>query len=115
MPNPPVGPPGTLVTSTSALIIPNIPKATDLPSSIAAINALAQAVAILTTQLGQSSNSSTGATAATVASGFTVVSQKTQVIRIFDPNDNTVFVDVEQITALTLYDPVTKQTWQWTQ
>lgn len=117
MPNPLTAPSGTLSAPQGPSVLQAVPTAVDLPSALHAINALAQNFALLNASVSSSTSSGSSSTTASAAakSGFTVVSQKTQTIRITDPNDSTVYVDVEQITALTLYDPITNQTWTWTQ
>ncbi len=117
MANAPIGPPGTIVTAQGPLVLPVIPKAIDLPSALTAINALNQAIQILTNAIpANGSNTSQQSTApAVVASSFQQTGLQVKTIRVTDPNDPSVFVDVEQIVSLTLYDPVTKQTWEWHQ
>lgn len=116
MANQPIGPPGTIVTSQGPLVLPVIPKAIDLPSALTAINALNQAIQILTNAIpSNNANQQTQTTPAVVASSFQQTALQTKTIRVTDPNDPSVFVDVEQIVSLTLYDPVTKQTWTWNQ
>ena len=116
MANQPIGPPGTIVTAQGPLVLPVIPKAIDLPSALTAINAINQAIQILTNAIpSNNANQQTQTTPAVVASSFQQTSLQTKTIRVTDPNDSSVFVDVEQITGLTMYDPVTKQTWTWNQ
>ena len=117
MANAPIGPPGTVVSSQSSLVLPVLSKATDLPSALHTINALIQYVQILTNAIPSqaSSASSNSSSTAPVASAFQQTALQTKTIRVTDPNDPSVFVDVEQIVSLTLYDPVTKQTWEWHQ
>ena len=120
MANAPIGPPGTIVSSQSSLVLPVLSKATDLPSALHTINALIQYVQILTnaipSQASSASSASSGSSStAPVVSTFQQTALQTKTIRVTDPNDSSVFVDVEQITGLTMYDPVTKQTWEWHQ
>ncbi len=118
MSNPPIGPPGSNIPGANApLQLPVIPKATDLPSALGAIQALTQAINILTNAIPSTAGaaSNTTSTPAVTASAFQQTAIQLKTIRVTDPNDSSVFVDVEQIVGLTLYDPVTKQTWQWHQ
>jgi hypothetical protein len=117
MPNPPIGPPGSVVVNNTPIQLPVIPKATDLPSALGAIQALTQAINILTNAIPSNSaaQSTASSTPAVTASAFQQTNIQLKTIRVTDPNDSSVFVDVEQIVGLTLYDPVTKQTWQWHQ
>jgi hypothetical protein len=37
----------------------------------------------------------------------------TEVVRVFNPNDHSQFVDVERINQLTMTDGVTGESWSW--
>lgn len=39
----------------------------------------------------------------------------TKKTRVFNPNDHSQYVDVEQIVGMVMQDPGTGQTWQWQQ
>lgn len=108
MPNPPIGPPGTAFASRTGLTIPNIPPATDLPSAISAIFALTQAINVLANNIPANAGGGAGQ-----GSGFVVTNQTTELVTIFDPNDNQVFVQVQQVTSLELTNSVTGETWKW--
>ena len=47
--------------------------------------------------------------------GLVEIDRTVKKVRIFNPDDKTQYVDVNQITALTLKDPVTGMTWKWSQ
>lgn len=91
---------------------PSIPVATDLPSAIAAINAMRQVVQKLS---GGFTTSSSGKknTPAPPQTTFTEISRATKTVRITNPNDPTQFIDVERISSLTLKDSQTGETWGW--
>jgi hypothetical protein len=105
--------------------LPSIPQATDLPSAIAAINAMAS---ILRTITGQQSPSlglpqSSGG-------GFNVIPQKTppkpgryqeqkpmrvvNTVTVYSKEDPTAFITFKRIDALTFKDTKTGELWQWT-
>ena len=102
--------------------LPAIPKATDLASAIKAINAIAQTVNIIVNN-GVPSNPG----GVNPGGGFTsnpaqnanfneIRAQRiSQTQRIYNPQDKTQYVDVNQITGLTFLDPQTKQTLIWKQ
>lgn len=119
MSNPPIAPPGTIFTSSTTQVVPNIPKATDLNSALSAIAALTQAVYVMANAIpaaaGSQSANANNQSVANQPSAFVVKSQQLATIRVSDPNDASVFVDVTQIVALTLYNPTTKETWEWSQ
>lgn len=108
----------------------SVPVATDLASAIAAVNAMRQNWAIVQTQVGQNNtvtnpatnpgggaggSSSKKSNTDKKSSNFIEVSRKTTKTKITDPNDPSVFVEVEQITGLTLKQKSTGETWTWTQ
>ena len=115
MPNPTVGPPGSSTPSNAAAAVqlPNIPTATDLPSALSAINSIAQALNILANAIPNSAGA-TASGSTTTTSAFTLVDQQTQTVTVSDPNDSTVFVQVNQVVSLTFFNPVTKETLTWT-
>ena len=117
MPNPPTSPPGpTQSTPTSGSVnIPTIPTAVDLPSALVAINVIAQAIAVIANSIAGISNSGTQAAAVATGGTFVQTDQVTEAVTLTDPNDSTVSVQVEQITSLTLRNPVTGEQWVWNQ
>ena len=107
-----------------APLVNSIPIASDLSTAIAAINALRQVVNGLlgaNTQgnggQGPGPNPNNTGGGFTSKSQFQVANQVTKTTRIYDPNDPSkqTYVDVDQIVGLTMMNPVTRETWQWTQ
>jgi hypothetical protein len=74
--------------------IPAVPKATDLPSVIQAVNQLTQIINLM------------------LAPPFTEVTRNVQTVRVYNPNDKSQWVDVERITNLTMANDL-GQTWTW--
>lgn len=125
-----VNPPGQTF-ETNPVYVPNIPPVTTDPASIAAaVNAIRQA--ILTMTGGAGSNNTTNNTGQPGPgpgpgnpgvsfppppgkNNFTVITQIVTPVKIYDPSDptNQTYVTVNQVTGLTLNDPVTKQNWTW--
>src|SRR4029077_10642970 len=101
--------------------LPTIPVATDLPSALAAINAMRQIIHALTNQLSEN-NSGSGKTIITGLkpppkkkhANFTeiVAKRTTDEVVVTDPNSSA-SVTVKRITGLTFVNPVSKQTWVW--
>lgn len=108
-------------TKTSPLVN-NVPVATDLASAIQAVNALRQ---VINSLLGQNTggNGGAGPGPSPIKPGFSsqsqfqVTNQTITKTRIYDPNDPSkqTYVDVDQVVALTMQNPVTRETWQWAQ
>ena len=105
-------------------LVNSIPVASDLPSAIAAVNALRQVINGMfgaNTQ-GNGGNSGTGQAPLKPGGGFSVSqfqqsNQTVTKVRIYDPNDPSkqTYVDVNQVTSLTMTNPITKETWKWSQ
>jgi hypothetical protein len=115
MPNPVLGPPGsaTPTNASSAVQLPNIPTATDLASALSALSAVTAAINILANAIPASAGG-TATGSSTTTSTFQLVDQQTQTVTVSDPNDATVFVQVNQVVSLTFFNPVTKETLAWT-
>lgn len=107
-------PPGAAV-QPDPKTLPTIPVANDLQSAINAINAIRR---ILQTTLYQPPPVG-GITGFKVQQGrgFSEVRQRrvTRRIRIYNPNDRSQWVDVNQIVGMVMADPITGQTWSWQQ
>ena len=113
MPNPITAPPGYQASPTSGTNnIPVIPTAVDLTSALVAINVIAQAIAVLANASipNAAGNSSTTAEGGT----FVQTDQVTEEVVITDPNNSSISVTVEQVTSLTMRNPVTGELWIWT-
>lgn len=87
---------------------PGIPLAYDLASALAAINAMRRIIQMLLNQIAINN-----AAKKPKLGNFTEVSRKTKVERIYNPDDNTQYVDVEHVTSVTMGDKATGQTWTW--
>lgn len=100
-------------------LIPNIPPANDLPSALAAINALANAMRIITNRQNarppQPWTPQINNFASTNSSRWQEVRSERvkQVVRVKNPQDPSQFVDVEQINGLTFSDQKTGEKFSW--
>lgn len=100
-----------------------IPIATDLQSLIQAVNAMRQILLNLNIPSNNTGTNGGGFIAnnpngnPNKQANFQEVVQKrvTQKIRVFNANDKTQYVDVQQITGLTFVDPANGQTINWSQ
>jgi hypothetical protein len=88
--------------------LPAIPVAKDLPSALAAINALRQSMQIITNQLGKQ-----GAAKQQPVLRELVSKRTTEKVRVFNPDDKSQFVDVEQINHLEFADASSGQKLLW--
>jgi hypothetical protein len=97
-------------------MLPTIPEATDLQSAINAINAIRR---IMQTLIQPPHPVSGGITGFKLQQGrgFQEVRQRrvTRRVRIFNPQDKSQWVDVDQIVGMVMADPITGQTWTWQQ
>ena len=124
-----INPKNPIPPQSLAPTLPSIPIATDLPSLIAAVNALRQWVIQYTNQgqggSGGRNNQNKGGGISPGSGGsngnlsnFTEVpnSRQTTTTRIYDPNDptNQTYVDVKQITAFNFANKA-GQTVKWKQ
>lgn len=92
--------------------LPSIPIATDLASALAAIAAIRQFLEILRNGGGGGSGFNTKHPPP--KQGRWQETQRiTEVIRVFNPQDHSQWVDIEQINKLILSDTVTKEMWIW--
>lgn len=108
----------------TGITLPSIPTAVDLPSALAAINALAMGFRLLTNQTKTAprsmqpghgvTNSVKSKNPGTNKQGrWNESARTTQVVRVTNPEDATQFVDVKQINSLTMKDSQTGEQWQW--
>ena len=102
--------------------LPSIPIATDLISALAAINAMRQVLMMLTGALqgppglrgAQGQGGAAGAAAKKTKVGrWNEANRTTATERVYNPNDNSQYVDVQRINSLTMTDSVTGETWVW--
>lgn len=96
---------------------PSIPPAHNLSSALAAINAMRQLLDYLLNRQPQNNNGggNTGQAKKGAQGKYSEVpgARKTQKVRVYNPNDKSQFVDVEQIVGLTMRDNKTGETWTW--
>lgn len=110
-------------------LVPPIPRATDLPSALRAIQALTQAIQILSNQhpptqfnQGDVIINNVGGGGGTRRSNpnsngdFVEIRERRETSdqRIYDPNDREVYVDVKRIDSLTFFDKVSRHFVKWT-
>ncbi len=109
-------PPSVTVTPIQRLV-PNVPVATDLNSALAAINALRQLVYMLLNSIPANGQpgppGAAGQSPQKTQSKFTQSNIVYNTVRVTNPQDDTQYVDIQQVQSLTLINPVTKETWVW--
>lgn len=110
-------PPATITTPQPAPVnLPAIPPAgPSLESLVHTVNAMRQVIIFLSGQRGpQGAQGAKGDPAKkNPPVRWNESSRVVETVRIFDPNDHEVFVDVERINNLTMKDGVTGETWTW--
>lgn len=99
--------------------LPAIPTATDLASALTAIQAITKIVQTLLQGSGSAGGGITGfktQSGSKASNNFTEVASRrvTKTVRIYNPSDQTQYVDVQQVSSVTMQDPMTGQTWTWT-
>lgn len=109
-------PPVTTITQPAPVNLPSIPPAgPTIASLLATVNAMRQTIIFITGQRG--SRGPQGAQGASAKKGppsrWTENVRVVETVRIFDPNDKSVFVDVERINKLVMNDQVTGEKWEW--
>lgn len=110
--------PVEVVTPHPPVNIPSIPPAgPTLPSIAASVNAMRQVIMLISGQYGnQGPRGAPGAAAQSrkaPPARWTESVRVVETVRIFDPNDHSVFVDVERINSLGMKDKVTGEMWTW--
>lgn len=98
--------------------LPSIPPATDLQSTITAVNALRQY--IIGNRGGGPPQNNTAKTNRTSnqkkdTSNFVEIKRNTTKVKVYNPDDHTQWVEVKQITMLTFKNKATGETWTWNQ
>lgn len=106
-------PPKTPNNQPAPVNLPAIPPAGNTIASLqATVNIMRQVIMLLAGQQGSPGQNGTSATPPKPAR-WTEQSRQTETVRIFDPNDKSVFVDVERINKLIMHDGVTGESWTW--
>ena len=115
------------VVQPSPPALPAIPIATNLATAIQAINVMRQAINTMNNNIppNNQNNQNTIMNGFTTKqdqqqntpqkSGFVQVSVVKNTVRITNPDNPDQYVDVEQITGLTMQNAVTGQSWTWSQ
>lgn len=107
---PPVAP----TVQPSPVNIPSIPPAeANIPSLQNTVNVMRQALQILLGQQGFQGPQGRAGVNASAAGQFTETKRVTETVRVFNPDDNTQFVDVERTNQLVMTNKATKQTWTY--
>lgn len=112
-----------VIGQPSTANIPNIPLANDLPSALAAINAMRQAVMIMNNRIiinntyitpGKQGGNSSTKTKPPSDGDFKEVAgtRQTKTVRVEQEGNPNNFVEFEQINSLTLKDK-NGETWVW--
>jgi hypothetical protein len=107
-----VPPPDTTIPQPGVRALPAIPVAQpNLQSLMATVNALRQTVNILTGQQGINGANN----AKSDNKGQWVEDRRTtEVVKVYNPDDRSQFIEVERINRLVMKDKGTNQTWTWT-
>ncbi len=93
--------------------LPSIPVAqANVQSLTASVNAMRQVINYITGRQGPQGPQGTSGSPSKPAR-WTEASRSTGTVRIYNPDDKTQFVDVEQINQLTMKDGVTGESWSW--
>lgn len=96
---------------------PSIPTATDLPSTLNAINSIAawiRAAQQILDQLAQQGGLAGFSTKGGAQQGrWNQLSRQTQQVKITNPQDPTQYVVIDRINSLTMQDNRTGETWVW--
>ena len=108
-------PPAVTVTpQPPGRLLPSIPNAYDLASALRAIAALRQAVQILTNQNTTDNGVINNFNTRRDQTGtWNEERRVTETVRVFNPEDDSQYVDVERINSLRMLNKDTKQTWIW--
>lgn len=91
--------------------LPSVPIANDLASALVAINALRQIVNSITNQQNQGGISGFKVKPQDRGKGYSEVHRVMQTVRVFNPQDKTQFVDVQQLKQLVMRDGTTGELW----
>lgn len=114
-------PPVELVTNQpTSPAIPSVPVAQpNLASLTAAVNTLRQVVLRISGQNnnnnnnGGQTNNFTSTQGANKKGRWAEASRVVETVRVFNPNDDTQYVDVQRINKLVMKDGVTGEQWVW--
>jgi len=109
-------PPVTVTSQPDLIDLPSIPPASpDIASLTATVNSMRQVVMIIAGQQGVQ-----GAKGARGKDGkrdpptrWAESARVIETVRIFSPEDRSVYVDVERINRLVMSDKATKELWSW--
>jgi hypothetical protein len=106
-------PPVVPAQNPSPVNIPSIPVADATVQSLQnTVNVMRQVLQLLLGQQGfQGPPGQPGRNAQSATGQFTETKRVTEVVRVFNPDDNTQFVDVERTNQLVMSNKATKQTW----
>lgn len=96
--------------------LPTVPEAKDLQSALAAINAMRRILQTIVSQTPQHPGGISGFKMAKTQ-GFQEIKQRRvyKTVRVYNPQDHSQYVDVQQIVSMTMADPATGQIWYWQQ
>ena len=96
--------------------LPTVPEATDLQSALTAINAIRRILQTITHQPPQRPGG-ISKFKPSQQRGFQEIKQRRvyKRVRVYNPQDKSQYVDVQQIVSMTMADPATGQIWFWQQ
>lgn len=98
-------PPAMPNTVPTVKNLPAVPPATDLKSAIQAVNAIRQIVQIITNQQIQQPYTNN------FIADWEESDRVTEVVRVYNPNDKSQYVDIQRINKLTMKDKKTGSKW----
>lgn len=105
-------PPVQPTTQPQPVNLPSIPPAQPNVQSLAdTVNQMRQLLMYLAGQIAKNASNGTGARSQVAR--WSEASRTTSNVRVYNPNDKTQYVDVEQINTLTMKDGITGDAWTW--
>lgn len=110
--------PDTTVDQPDPVLLPTIPvPAPNWDAMMATVSALKHTVEQLAgqrpVQNGGSNKSGNKGNKKNQTNRFNEINRVTTQVRVYNPNDKSQYVDIDQINQLTLQDKVTGETWGW--
>lgn len=111
-------PPVTITSQPDVVDLPAVPPAQPtLASLTASVNAMRQVILILTGQQGTQGRPGApgrdGKGKSDPPTRWAETTRVVETVRIFSPDDKSVYVDVERINRLIMSDKATKELWSW--
>lgn len=111
-------PPRTITSQPQPVEMPSIPPVQpNIASLTATVNAMRHVIMILSGQQGTEGPpgrpGKDGKTKSDPPTRWAETTRVVETVRIFSPEDRSVYVDVERINRLVMSDKATKELWSW--